>query len=284
MLLPGIFRNPILGTSAAFGIGAGLYAGAHTFVAPDPDRGPRADQAKESALNWTAGGSLAMFTGIMAARNRTIRNAVGRVPVNVFKSYAQDIRNDYVGSRDQAIHEAKSAMESRFNWQHKPLDDGTFSIKRYASFPEGFGPKAFEDQSFSRIGTKAGISKLASRKGLTVGLATGAGAAVGALLGHHLDKNDPNHGAKVGAVIGGGAGLAGSMFLHASKQWSHLGGVGKTGIVAAASMAIAGIAAITKSPDYETVDVAPPRDSGVRDRMNRIGATGDLVFGLHRGR
>jgi hypothetical protein len=107
------------------------------------------------------------------------------------------------------------------------------------------------------------------------------GAGIGALLGAKLNHDDPGRGAAVGAGVGAGGGLVASRAIRATQGWKKMWGVGKLGLLASAAVAVGVGANMMRPPQYETDQVA---SSGVRSRMEMIGATGDVVFGLHNRR
>jgi hypothetical protein len=130
--------------------------------------------------------------------------------------------------------------------------------------------------------TKAGNSVFRSVTGNPRVMGTGgllAGAAVGAAYGHPF----------IGAAAGFGAGLA----THVGIGVSRLPGAVKAGgVLALSTLVFAGVRA-AGSPEVQSesigvddglggYDVSP--SSSVKDRMNMLGATGDMVFGLNYGR
>jgi hypothetical protein len=120
------------------------------------------------------------------------------------------------------------------------------------------------------------------------GVSGGLGAIVGGIIGSQV-SDDSTKGAAFGATMGAGAGIALGRAVKASQVWSKLGPITRTGGILALSAAV-GVAIKTLSPSQpEVLDRAEPEDnsyrsSGIQDRMRRIGASGDLVFGLHNSR
>ena len=116
----------------------------------------------------------------------------------------------------------------------------------------------------------------------------GLGAVVGGVIGSQI-SDDPAKGAVVGTVAGAAAGLAINRGVKASKVWSKFGPVGKVGLILSASALIGGALKVVNGSEPDVVDRPQPEDngygrSGIQGRMDRMGASGDLVFGLHRAR
>jgi hypothetical protein len=130
-------------------------------------------------------------------------------------------------------------------------------------------------------GLKSGVMKVMEEQRL---LMMGAGAGIGAMIGIRLNQDNPDRGAVVGSVVGGGAGLAVSAGIRASRVWNKFGMVGKAGAIGALTAVAFGATSMLSRSKYATVDQAQPEDYNMQDRMNAIGATGDVVFGLHNGR
>lgn len=119
------------------------------------------------------------------------------------------------------------------------------------------------------------------------------GGLIGAALGAHF-SDDPGKGAALGAGIGIAAGVAARGAVRAGKAWNA---IGKPGQIAALVLGTAGIVggakAIMGNRPAETADPVSDEDgsggytvpnSGLRQRLATLNATGDLVFGMHRGR
>lgn len=247
--------NPMLGLGLAFGTGAGAYAGVHTYLNTDGDASDRAEAAGRSAGSYLVYGGLGMTGALTAATwlpSRTGGRLAGGFTSGVGSAvnrYARGTRLDFERGQRAALREARAAEE-------------------------------IGENSLRFRGLMGGVRRVAERKLLM----TEAGAAVGAALGAHLDQQDPEKGAKRGALLGGGAGLALSTGLRASRLWKGLGPVGKAGAIGVLTAGVFGTASVMSRPKYAVMDQALPEDNGLRDRMNTIGANGDLVFGLHNTR
>lgn len=117
----------------------------------------------------------------------------------------------------------------------------------------------------------------------------GIGALVGAYVGNR-ESDGSTAGTVTGAVVGTGVGVAANRAFKASQVWGKWNGATRLGSILAASAVIGGAIKLAHgNGDPERLDRAEPEDTGysdtgVRDRMSRIGAAGDLVFGLHRQR
>ena len=123
----------------------------------------------------------------------------------------------------------------------------------------------------------------------------GIGAGVGALIGN-ATSDSPGK----GALIGAGAGAALRFGLHAAEGYQKLAKIPLTRTFAVTGLSALAAAAWMARSNPEHVDtgyyddageaqVSPGRDMvspgrDMRDRLNTIGATGDMVFGMHRGR
>jgi hypothetical protein len=128
--------------------------------------------------------------------------------------------------------------------------------------------------------SKAALLAYGRNTKLMVGGGAGAGFLIGAAYGHPL----------VGAAVGAGVGLAGKAGIGASQMWKAAGkipGLRTAGVVAASALLFTGIQAVAPR-SYENETVANPDGMGgyatTSDRLQTIGATGDLVLGLSRGR
>jgi hypothetical protein len=116
----------------------------------------------------------------------------------------------------------------------------------------------------------------------------GLGAVVGGVIGSQV-SDDPAKGAVIGSVAGTAAGLAINRGVKASKVWSKFGSTSRVGIILSASAIIGGALKLVNGSQPDVVDRPQPEDngyrgSGIQGRMDRMGASGDLVFGLHRAR
>ena len=246
----------MLGLGLSLGAGTGVYAGAHTYLQTKDQ-----EAARSSALRYGVGGAVAVAGGLTVA-NRMLANpqgtahgAVGAVRgiPGAFSRYGSKLSSDF--------------NKGKLSYVTKAFDETLATGK----MPEGF------DMGWRAAGSRRIIE---NRKGLAIGV----GAAVGAALGHSLDKKDPGKGAEVGAVLGGGAALAVSTGLQAGRVWNKIGTAGRLGVLGLGSALAFGITAAASRPKYAQLDQAQREDSGVRDRMDTIGASGDLVFGLHNSR
>jgi hypothetical protein len=246
----------MLGLGLAFGTGAGAYAGVHTYLNTEGDASEKADAARRSAAGYLVYGGLGMAGALTAASwlpSRAGGRLVGGLAYGVGSAanrYGRGIRLDFERGRRSALKEARADKEI--------LSENALRFR----------------------GAMGGIRRVAESKLLVAG----AGAAVGAALGAHLDKEDPEQGAKRGALLGGGAGLAISTGLRTSRLWKGLGPVGKAGAIGVLTTAAFGAATVMSRPKYAVMDQAMPEDNGLRSRMEMIGANGDLVFGLHNTR
>ncbi len=239
--------NPMVGLGLSFGVGSGVYAGAHTFATTDGDFFDKSNAARRSGGNYLLYGGLGMAA--------TLTYGPGMVPGGVrgagraAKGFGLGIKRDYERGRRAAVREAIETDE------------------------------VIAD-SYKFRGMMGGMRRVAESKLLMAG----AGAAVGSAIGASLDKKDPERGARRGALLGGGGGVALATGLHASRLWGGLNPIAKTGAIGLLSAAAFGGAALMSNRGrYAAVDQAVPED-GMRGRMNTIGAEGDLVFGLHNSR
>ena len=110
----------------------------------------------------------------------------------------------------------------------------------------------------------------------------GAGTAIGAMVG-----------GPQGALIGAGVGVVARPVLHAASAYNNQ--LGK--IPLARTFAVTGLSALAaaawmsrSNPDhvdtgyYDDAGEAQTTPGRVSGRLNTIGASGDMVFGMHRGR
>ena len=143
------------------------------------------------------------------------------------------------------------------------------------------------------VGAGRFMNQILKAKGLT-GMLThpltvlGAGAVVGGLAGSKLSDN-PVKGAAEGAAIGGVAAVAAR---GATRLWKGASGPGKAALLVAAAIG-SGTAtrAFTHEDAYAAEDHAVSdgtgdydAEPGVRQRMNSLNASGDVVLGLHARR
>jgi hypothetical protein len=122
---------------------------------------------------------------------------------------------------------------------------------------------------------------------------TGAllGGAIGARYGHPA----------LGMAIGAGAGMAVKAGLGASRFWKRMEQIpgGRTMATVGLSLALYHVTNMARGPQpdstvygvredstggYDYSADAPAPRAGVKDRMRRIGATGDITLGLHSQR
>jgi hypothetical protein len=130
-------------------------------------------------------------------------------------------------------------------------------------------------------GLKSGIPRVMEQQ---KALMIGAGAGIGALIGSKLDRDDPRRGAIRGGIVGGGAGLVVSTGIRASRVWNKFGFLGKAGAIGSLTALAFGATTVMSRPKYASMAQADPADYNMQDRMNAIGASGDVVLGLHNGR
>jgi hypothetical protein len=165
----------------------------------------------------------------------------------------------------------------------------TVGIKRKAN---GIGskqitlPKAFN--SAEPI-TKASLKAFAT-KPLVMG---GGLAAVGGLIGSQVDPDHPGQGAAIGAAGGGVTGVALSYGMKGKSLWKKIGPIGRGGAILGLALGVGAIARTYREPQYERSDKEVTdgygdyfsvSDSGVKERLNTMNASGDVVLGLNRRR
>lgn len=247
-----LWSNPVAGAAVTFGLGAGTFAGASTFLTTKGSAGDKADAGASSAIKYAAAGTagvygLATATGVSGAFRAGLEGYEGPLAESVAYGTARNARS------------AVEAVQGR--------------SARYA--------RGLVNEFSSPGGWKTALERPAISGGL--------GAITGAVIGSHI-SDDPNKGAVTGGAVGLGLGIAAGRVSNASRTWSKWGSVSRGGTVLAASAVIGGALALMSGNDGPA-DVAspddygqPPAQSGVRDRMSRVNASGDLVFGLHRSR
>lgn len=161
----------------------------------------------------------------------------------------------------------------------KPAAKGLASIGAgIGNFGKSYMTKAFEDAAaqpeiLSKIFSRGPVAML-------------AGAAVGGLATAY-SEDDPRKGLAIGAA----AGAVGTM-IHRGKEIWDMGGKFWHGGILLAGAGVIAMGARAMSPDAEpwTEGVAESDGAGgyqtrtVRDRMRDMGASGDIVFGLHNSR
>ena len=244
-----LWKSPITGAAATFGAGSAAYAGTSTFLTTDGTFSHKSDEASSSAVKWMLGGTAAV-AGLGYAATTASAFRAGW--------------DGYQGSRPIMYGASQFAK-----------DGSVFASKRVGSYAKDV---------MKEIRTPGGWKTALQRPGVSGGI----GAVIGGLIGSQV-SDDPGKGAAIGSVMGAGAGIAIGRVAKASAVWNKLGGVSRTGSILAASAVIGGALKLMSGPEPEVVDRPAPEDngygsSGVRDRMGRIGASGDLVFGLHNSR
>lgn len=137
-----------------------------------------------------------------------------------------------------------------------------------------------------------GASGAASMLARPSGYVPLAGGLIGAALGAHFDEEDPQKGALIGAGAGIAAGVVGRGAVRGFRAWKAIGPVGRAAALVGASVGVlaAGkammpaapeeVATATREDDGSGSYVVP--DSGLRQRLASMNATGDLAFGLNR--
>lgn len=263
-----LWANPVSGVAATFGAGAGLYAGASTFITTDGSAGEKADAAASSAIGYgVTGAGLVLGVGVVgatAAAFRAGRDGYGKLPKGMFGPERRVPINESVG------YGAAKGVKGIPNL-------GRRTANSVGSYFQGVAQE---------LRTPGGWKTALQRPGISGGL----GALVGGAIGSQV-SDDPTKGAVVGAAVGAGAGVAIGRAAKASQAWGKWGSLRRGGSIVAASIALGGALKILSGSDPEAADRATPEDngysnvdSGIRDRMSRIGAQGDLVFGLHNKR
>ena len=137
---------------------------------------------------------------------------------------------------------------------------------------------------------KKGVFESGARSLGTVPL-MGIGAALGGLIGRATDRDGEHSGMEKGAVIGAAAGALVKPVLKTKSAWSALSKIpfGRTLAVTGVSALAAGAWMARSQPaqrDMAVPDAAGQMQivSGVRDRLDMMGATGNVVLGMHSGR
>lgn len=251
-----MWASPISGIAATFGAGAGAFAGLSTFATTDGSFSDKADAAAGSSIAYGVGGAtVALGVGVAATTTSAFRAGFDK----------------YEGSLSQSVGygAAKNAK-------------GIPKVGRRFASAAGDYVQGVSKEFRSPGGWKSALTR--------PGVSGGLGAVVGGLIGSQV-SDDPAKGAVVGAAVGTGAGIAIGRAAKASQTWGKWGTSRRGGTILAASAVIGGALHLMSSHDEENVDRAEPENGGysdptsnVRDRLNRIGAHGDLVFGLHNKR
>lgn len=254
-----LWANPLAGGAAVFAAGAGLYAGAETYATTDGNAGTRADAAATSALTYGTAGVVA--AGGLAVAGSTA--AAYRAGVDGYK-----------GSINKSIGYGLGQYAKDFSkTAPKRAADISASVRNYG--------KGLLDEVRSPGGWKTALQRPS--------ISGGIGALVGGYVGHRTTDGS-TAGTVAGAAVGTGVGIAAGRAFKASAVWGKWGGGTRLGAIVATSAVIGGaIKVLHGNGDPEQSDRATPEDngytdSGVKDRMGRIGADGNLVFGLHRSR
>jgi len=278
--------NPLLVAGIAGSVAAGAYAGAHTFATADGTPGERAESSVNSGIKYTVGG-MAAFGALAIGAKPSFDYLSGKGTRETGQAFGKGVRGAYehpwesTKGAGRATGRAAARAAKPFK-EYGAKVAGSYSEgsldARYAAFAEA--EKPLGRFGMGMAGVKGGVLKvMEERKGLMIA----GGAGIGAMIGSKLDKDDPRRGAMKGAAIGGGAGLAISHGIRASRVWNKLGAGGKGVAIGALSVLAFGAAAIAGRP-RGAVDVAQREDYSMQDRMNAIGATGSVTLGLHNAR
>lgn len=182
-----------------------------------------------------------------------------------------------------------SAAERTAPWLAKKTGSGVWS--HFSEMPG----------KFATLRPKVGVGMAAWKSFGTFPAFALAGAATGVATGHGLK----------GAALGAAAGIGLRGVGGAGEWWTRLGKIpgARTATVLSASTAGVIAAGMGKSDPEFTAEAYPDPtggseyyaaqsaensglnsslfsayDSGIRDRMNRMSASGNMVFGLHGGR
>ena len=238
-----LWSNPVVGTAATFGAGAGLYAGTSDFITTDGTASQKAD------------------AGATAARKYAIRGAAAVGGLAVASAVSAKL-DGYGGNFTESVAYGAGKF-------------GRGRVKSAGSYARSV---------VNEMRTPGGWKTALTRPGVSGGI----GAIVGGVIGSQV-SDDPDKGAVVGAVAGSAAGIAVGQGVKASRVWSKFNSVGKAGVILSASAIIGGALKVINGSEPEVVDRPQREDvgygsSGVQDRMQRMNASGDLVFGLHRQR
>ena len=260
-----LWANPLAGASVTFGAGAGLFAGADTFLTTEGSASQKADAGATSALKWGVGSAAVLGGGFLAASTASAFRA----------GYDR-----YQPSNKPFWHPGRYRSAS----VEADIGYGAANLSKDASRFWSRTVGAYAKDVINEVRAPGGWKTALMRPCVSGGL----GAIVGGFIGSQV-SDDSTKGAAIGATMGAGAGIALGRAVKASQVWSKLGPITRTGGILALSAAV-GVAIKTLSPSQpEVLDRAEPEDnsyrsSGIQDRMRRIGASGDLVFGLHNSR
>jgi hypothetical protein len=247
-----LWSSPLAGAAVTFGTGAGAFAGASTFAGTDGTIGERTDAGLTSALQYGAVGAIG-FAGVVGAA----------ATAGAFRAGWEGYKGPLPGAIGYGAARNAKDLFSR----------GAAGAKSYG--------QGLADEWKSLAGWRK--VQILERPMLSGGL----GAVVGGLIGSKV-SDDSTKGAVVGASLGAGAGIAIGRVARGSRVWGSWNPAARTGVIMASSIALGGVLRMFAGGD-EPADRAVPEDNGysdagVRDRMARVGAQGDLVFGLHNGR
>jgi hypothetical protein len=238
-----LWSNPVVGTAATFGVGAGLYAGTSDFITTDGTVGKKADAGATSARKYALRGAAAVGgLGVAAAMSAKL--------------------DGYGGNFTESVGYGAAKFGRR----------GARSAGSYTR------------TIMSELKTPGGWKSTLMRPTVSGGI----GAVVGGIIGSQI-SDDPDKGAVLGTVAGAAAGVAINRGVKASKIWSKLGATSRVGLILSASALLGGALKVVNGSQPDVVDRPQPEDngyrgSGIQGRMDRMGASGDLVFGLHRTR
>jgi hypothetical protein len=280
----------MLGLGLAFGVGAGTYAGIDTYNTTQGTTGDKLNAAGSSGSNYLTYGALGAAGALTVAAYhpkmiyRPAKYAASKIPGSL-ASYGRSISGSYSKGSKESIRKAGSLDPLEVQVERNTKATSLLSKHVNAADFSAKANKAY-DSELSNImghrfaGFRGGISRVAERPFLMAGV----GAAVGAAVGHSLNKEDPSRGAKTGAVIGGGSGLVLAGAIKTSRIWSGLNPLSKIGVIGAVSTAVFAGTVMATNPKYAYIDRAEREDNGLRSRMDSIGATGDIVLGLHNQR
>jgi hypothetical protein len=266
--------NPVIAGSMIAGvIGGGLLGFSHS-----------GDDSGETAGNTTAGAAIGLGVGATAGAGLTML------------AKASIVRK--IGPREQF----KPFVELG-----GPIGYGVDKAKSYFAslkFSEGMNTARASGRGYigARLTNSEAFVKTFVSRRLVMG---GAGAVFGTAIGAKFGSPG------IGALVGAGVGVAGSQMYRSVKAWEALAGhqadlhegMGiriagaarkstRNAIALGAITLVAGAAGLSMSgtPPETTVGAVPDGMGGydygdvtsVRDRLDMMGASGDIVFGLNR--
>lgn len=166
----------------------------------------------------------------------------------------------------------------------RPLAKGSWKVGSFAT-KEYFASKAARFSSLRAASVKpiaAGFHAYGSRL---------AFSGIGAVIGASVDRDHPGRGAMYGAAAGFGV----RSLMHGASAYKALGRIpgGKWAAIAGMSALAFGLGTsmnqsgeqaaasynpVTGHDDYDPSEVP---DSGIRERLKNMNATGDIVLGAH---